>query len=899
MGIVMPLLLLLLALPARPQPVFEYWPGATYDPRIPSMRKVLGHDAGERITGSSGLVRYLEALAAVSGRVKVFDYAESWEGRRLVYAVVASEANMKRLPEIRAAVLRLADPRKTAEPDARRLMQGLPVVVWLGYGVHGNEISSPDAALMTAYHLAAARNDAMADKILANTIILIDPTQNPDGRDRFVNHFEQARGLEPDASPLSAEHNEPWPGGRTNHYLFDLNRDWFALTQPETKGRVKALLEWKPQVFVDLHEMGSDSTYYFAPEADPYNPHLAKDQRDSLQLFGRNNAKWFDRFGFDYFTREVYDAFYPGYGASWPSYFGSVAMTYEQASARGLVIRRSDGTAMRFRDTIRDHFVASISTAETAAQNREKLLGDFYRFAVTAVEEGIKENIRAYVLPRASGASTGATDKLALLLAEQGVEVRRATAALQLGGQEYAAGSYVVSLAQPAKRLIRTLLDPVTPMDERFLKEQERLRKRKLPNEIYDVTAWSLPLVYNVEAIASSSEPPATGFEAVSAAERAQGTVSGGKASVAYLVPWGTASAGRFLAAAHRDGIRMFATDKPFRISGSGYPAGTLIVKVKDNPPDLDARVRKLASLSGAAVYATNTGWVEEGVNFGSRHVFHMRKPSVAVAWDSGVSAASAGATKFVIERQFGYPVTSIRLAQLASADLSRFHVLILPDGPYGSALGNGAVRRLKDWVTAGGTLIGVSGAVSFLAGTKAGLLSVTRESAAKPETDAAKKDEKEKESKKEDVVPGKLLATEADYEKAIVADSEDPESVPGVLAKARVDTEHWMGAGMADSVQALVSGRAIYSPVKLDKGVNVAVFAGPDQVLVSGYLWEENRKQLAHKPLVVVETLGRGLVIGFTTDPNYRAYLDGMNVLFLNAVFRGPAHARPVTSEE
>ena len=229
---------------------------------------------------------------------------------------------------------------------------------------------------------------------------MIDPTQNPDGRDRFVHNFEIAEGLEPNASPLAAEHNEPWPGGRTNHYYFDLNRDWISLNHPETLGRVKVLQEYFPPVFVDLHEMGSNTTYYFAPEAIPYNPHLARDQRESLQLFGKNNAKWFDRYGFSYFTREVFDAFYPGYGASWPSYYGSVAMTYEQASARGLVVRRSDESVMHFRDTVRHHFVASIATSETAAINREQLLADFYAYRQSAIEEGRSEEIRSYILPR-------------------------------------------------------------------------------------------------------------------------------------------------------------------------------------------------------------------------------------------------------------------------------------------------------------------------------------------------------------------------------------------------------------------------------------------------------------------------------------------------------------------
>jgi hypothetical protein len=243
----------------------EFWPGATYDPHIPTVRQVLGYEPGERITNHAGILRYFEALAAASPRIQIFEYGQTWEGRKLVYAAISSDANMKKLAGIRAAIERFADPRKTSEADARKLMGTLPAVVWLAYGVHGDEISSPDAALLTAYHLLAARNDKMTDSILANDVVLIDPLQNPDGRDRFVNYYEQTRGIEPDADPLAAEHNQPWPGGRYNHYLFDLNRDWIALTQPEIRSQVKVLREWYPLVCVDLHEMGGESTYFFIP----------------------------------------------------------------------------------------------------------------------------------------------------------------------------------------------------------------------------------------------------------------------------------------------------------------------------------------------------------------------------------------------------------------------------------------------------------------------------------------------------------------------------------------------------------------------------------------------------------------------------------------------------------
>jgi hypothetical protein len=906
------LLLMTFAVPSLAQERFEFWPGTNYDPRIPTFRDVLGYDPGERITSHAGLVRYMETLAsAAPGRVKIFEYAKSWEGRKLIYMAVSSDENIRRLQAHQAGIQKLADPRRTGAAEARALVQSLPAVIWLGYGVHGNEISSPDASLLTAYHLVASLQDPMVNEILSKTIVLIDPTQNPDGRERFIHNFEVAEGLEPDASPLAAERNEPWPGGRTNHYYFDMNRDWFALTQPETRGRVRLFQQWYPLVVVDLHEMGSDNTYFFSPDALPYNPHLARDQRESQELFGRNNARWFDRFGFSYFTREVYDALYPGYGASWPSYYGAVAMTYEQASVRGLVVRRSDETTMYFRDSVRHHFVASLSTAEAAAHNREKLLADFYRYRQSAVEEGSREAIKAYILPRRGDAS--AVDKLASILDQQGVEVKRAASAFRSCGSEYPAGSYVIELAQPAKRLIRTLLDNNVVMEEEFVKEQERRRKKKLPDQIYDVTAWSLPLMYNVESIACG-EPLSVNLDAVKPVEIPAGRLIGGRATVAYLVPWGTAAAGRLLTAALREDLRIFSTDKPLTQQGRSYPAGTLIFKVKENPANLHQILERLVASTGAEIHATDTGWVEQGVNFGSSNVVYMRRPRVALAWDTPTASSSAGATRFVLERQFGYPVTVIRTRQLASADLSRFQVLILPDtgsGDYASVFGGEGIRRLKEWVSAGGTLIGTGGgAVSFLADSRTGLLAIAQENAARAgktskEGEAGKESEAEsaKESSTRTNTPaqpsggrvtGKLLATEDEYNRAIQADSELPDAVAGVLLKARLDPDHWITAGMGNSVNALVEGRAIFTPIKLDKGVNAAVFLGASENLASGYLWEENRKQLAFKPFTIVQMQGRGVVIGFTADPNFRAYMDGLNVLFLNAVFRGAAHARP-----
>lgn len=876
---------------------FEYWPGTEYDASVPTAEEILGYRIGDRITPHAGLMKYLEALeAAVPGQVRILEYARSWEGRELVYVFVGSPVHIGSLADVSGGMKRLADPRITPRASADSLIASLPVIVNLSYAVHGNEISPGDAALLTAYHLLAARNDPVVDRILEEAIVMIDPVQNPDGRDRFVHNFEIAEGLEPNASPLAAEHNEPWPGGRTNHYYFDLNRDWISLTQPETLGRVKVLQDYYPSVFVDLHEMGSNTTYYFAPEAVPYNPHLARDQRESLQLFGRNNAKWFDHYGFSYFTREIFDAFYPGYGGSWPSYYGSVAMTYEQASARGLVVRRSDESVMHFRDTVRHHFVASIATSETAAIHREKLLADFYAYRVSAIQEGRSEEIRSYILPRRLDGNTSGVDKLAWLMAYHGVEVQQAGSDFRSGGETYPAGSYVISLAQPAKRLIRTLLDTHVPMSDEFIEEQERRRSKGMGDQIYDVTAWSFPLMYNVEAVAV--DRAVTGDLApIDPAMVPPGSITGGRAEVAYLVPWGTQAAGRLLAASLRAGLRVFSTDLAFVQEDRRYPSGTLIFKVKDNPDHLHDTLTEIAASSGAEVIATDTGWVDEGPNFGSNNVVYMHKPRIALAWDRPTRAYNAGATRFVVERQIGYPVTPVRTRQLAFAELRDFDVLLLPDpgfgATYGGVLGERGVRRIREWVRAGGTVIALgAGSTSFLAAESTGLLSTTRED------EAAGEGEPGNDDSGNGSASGRIFDTEEEYLQALDPVDSSPPATQGVLLKAGLDPDHWLAAGRDKTVHALVSGSAIFSPLQLDEGTNVAVYLGPDEVLASGFAWKGSTKQLAYKPLLMAQRNGRGLAIGFTADPNFRAYMDGLNILFMNALFRAPAHAGPAVTE-
>lgn len=872
--------------------VSPLWPDTVYDETVPSMQDVLGYAPGSRITSPANVLEYFEALrAARPDQVQIMRYATSWQGRPLIAVAISSADNMSRIDDIKAGMQALADPRRTDAATAASLIESQPAITWIASGVHGNEISPVDAALLMAYHLLAARDSERVAAILRDTVVVIDPLQNPDGRARFLSYFENATGLEPDSDRLSAEHNERWPGGRSNHYLFDLNRDWFMLTQPETQGRVALLQEWYPTVFVDSHEMGSDSTYYFAPEAEPYNPHIAADQRASLELFGRTNAKWFDQFGIDYFTREVYDALYPGYGASWPLYFGSIAMTYEQASTRGLKFRQYDGIEVHYADTVRNNFVTHMGTAETVQVNRRKFLQEFYDYQVSAIAEGRRERVKSYIIPTQN--DQDGADKLAGLLATQGVEVGRTLESISACGNRYAAGSYVINLNQPAKRLLRTLMDVDVPIPAEFMEEQERRREKGLRAELYDVTAWSLPLMMNVTTdtcsriVSADSEP--VGSELIR-----PGRFDNSADAVVYLAPWGGAGAARLTVAALRAGYAIKTTDKAFTHQGRRYPAGTVIFDVADNDDDLASWLREQAATTGADVIGVADTWVTDGPNFGSGNVMRLNELKVAMAWDSPVSSLSAGNSRFVLERQFGLPVTPIALSQLRRADLRRYHVLILPETfsgtSYASELGESGVQNLTDWVADGGVVILFGNATRFATDPDVEWLPVRREMAAVDEDE-----EIEAIDGDESRVAGTVIEDDEAYAAAIAAADVSPDSVPGVLLRAETDSDHWLAAGAADKVNVLVRGRDIYTPARLGDATNVARFAGPEALLASGYLWSENREQLAYKPFLLHRSQGRGEVIAFTADPTVRAYLDGLNLLLMNAIVRGAAHARPV----
>lgn len=869
---------------AQTQPAFPYFPNSQYQPDISTIQQVLGYESGSKISEPAAILRYFETLAErYPDKIKLVHYGKSWQGRPLFYAVIGSTANLNNLNTIEADMRRLADPRQLSASDAKALIKTLPASVWVASTLHGNEISPADAAMALAYHLLADQS-VLTQKVLSNTLVYIDPLQNPDGHHRFVSRYYATVGLEHSADRYSAEQNEPWPNGRTNHYLFDMNRDWISLTQPEIKSRVKALQQMYPLVFVDSHEMGGDMSYYFSPEADPYNPFISKEQRESLQWMGQNNASWFDQLGYDYFTREIFDAMYPGYGASWPLYYGAIAMTYEMGSARGHQFRRTDGSTLTFADGIQRNFVAYVATLQTASERAEQLLQRFYDYRVTAISQGSKDKLGSYIFPATR--DPAGHQKLMQVLSQHGIEVFQATENFKVCGNSYQAGAYWVNTAQPTYQLIRNLLDDDVKMDDAFIQRQQQRRANNLPDEMYDVTAWSLPLMYNVD-VATCNRPVSVAGTAINADSDASGALVNAAARYGYVVPWQDMAAARLLSLALQQGIKVKSSDLPFtHANGKTYPAGSLILTHADNP-ELAKHIASLVSQSGAVVEGIDSSWVNDGPNFGSANVPTIPAARIAMLWDEPTNPLSAGSARFVLERGIGYPVTAIRPTQLLRANLSHYDVIILPAtfGSYQQALGKSGEQQLQDFVAKGGVLIALGNATNWLIQGDSPLLSSKRERKVseqeKPATDS--------------VVDGTILASADDYQQTLTPYQSNPDWVPGFLANATVDQHHWLTAGIAPQVRSVYTGNQVYQPLSIDNGRNVVSFASADKLLASGFVWDENREQIAYKPLVMVQEQGRGQVIAFTQEPNFRAYVDGMHLLYINAVFRGAAHANPM----
>lgn len=853
--------------------------GMTFDPAIPTIKSVLGYDFGEQITRHSAMEKYLNALAAATPKVKLQQIGSTYEGRALYYVIVSSAENMARLEDIRQANLQLADPRAIPPSKAEAVIANNPLIVCLSYSVHGNEHSGVESALALIYYLAAA-TDSETQTLLKNLVVIIDPMQNPDGRERFINYFYANMSKTPNSDLNAAEHNETWPGGRTNHYLFDMNRDWIMMSQTETQARIAAYRQYQPHIMIDLHEMGENETYFFPPPTAPQNPNLPKSVAQWWGILGHAVADEFDKNKIDYYTQERFDFWFPGYGDSWPTYNGALSGTFEQGSVRGLVAKRRDGLVVNYQDAIWHHFLSSLAVCRMGATHRADKLRDFYEFRASAVQEGKTGAVKQYVLHRAFDPLE--TDRIVRLLLQHGIEVRQAQADFRTTVQNYMddrsetknfqKGDYIIAMDQPLKRLIQVVFERESQFDPSFLKEEERRRKEREPTELYDITAWSLPLAEGIEAYWSAEAPPAETSLVTQASSATRELLP---SSYAYLLEYRSNDA---IAAAWQlleRGVRVYFTTKPFTMNRSRYAAGSFIIRIKNNPENLAAILAEVSRATGVEFTAASTGWTEEGPDLGSGDVQFLETPKVALITNLPTDPNSFGAIDFLFDRRYNLDFTTVKTTDLPYAKFKDYNVLILPDSgyelDYKTVTGPQGITQLKSWVESGGTLIAVAGAANFLIadGTLTNVKKISRfiEDSAQAAPDAsAEKKETETEKK-----------------------TDPADTIPGSIARARLSKESFLSYGYSqDEIPVFVNSSNVFQPPSEMK--TAVTYADAEHLKVGGLFWEITKKRLAGKAYATVEDLGSGHVILFAEDPSFRAAWEGLDKLLLNGVLFGPS---------
>jgi hypothetical protein len=834
--------------------------GGPYDESVPTPASVLGYELGDAFTPHHMIVRYAAAVAAASPRVRLDTAGTTLEGREVLLVVVSSEANMARLDEIRESARLLADPRGASRSALDAAVAGTPTIAWLGYTIHGNEASGTEAALATLYQLAAGQ-DETTRMVLDSVVALIDPVQNPDGHERHVQDVMRDRGVYgPDPYPGAMIHTQGWPGARTSHYLFDLNRDWFIHSHPTTRARTGAYLEWAPHTAADLHEMGSSSTYFFAPPMPPYNPNVEATIPEWWDIFAEGNAAAMAAEGWGFFTGESFDEFYPGYGVSWPVLTGAIGMTYEQGSSRGGAVLRDDGTTLTLREAAAHHYTTSMATLKTVAERRTRRVRDYLSFRQSAIGERERADFRAVVLePDAQGRAAALVETLL----SNAIEVHRLTAAAEIRGIPYGetesrrvrvpAGAWVIDLAQPQGRLATAILEPNAELPAEFIEEELQARREGRRDRFYDITAWSLPLTFRVDAWQVSELPrdvERVTFEATEVAA----PPAPARAGYAYAFEPGSEASYRMLARLLADSVRVRHAPEAFRIGTADFPHGAFIVLVNRNPErDLHALVTAAAGETGTPVTALNTALVDEGTDLGSNSVEAIPAARVALVGGDGTSSYSFGAAWFTFDQRLRYPVTRVDMEYLSRV-LGDFDVVVLPSAySLDGALGESGVEALRRWVRDGGTLVTVDGSTRWLVASE--MVRLTE----------------------------KAVEAEAGGEPL-------PASVPGAIVRTVADTLSPLLAGVTDrEIPVMLSGSTIFeAPADAEPGEVALRFADADRLRLSGYLWPEVPERVSGTPYLWTERMGAGRVIAFTGDPNFRALWRGLLPIFANAVFLG-----------
>ncbi|MCF8266498.1 MAG: hypothetical protein K9I69_00355 [Ignavibacteriales bacterium] len=833
-----------------------------------------------------------------------FESGLTHQGRKLYHYIISSTENMSRLGEIKKNVSIIADPGNPAGASSD-LISRTPGVAMMMYSIHGNEASGTDAAIRLAHYLSSG-DDPKVREILQNLVVIIYPMENPDGRERFLSQAEQWVGTVPNPDSRSMPHSGLWPSGRTNHYHFDLNRDWIFLTQPETRSRVKIITEWNPQLVVDAHEMGSFSSFLFNPPREPINPNIDSRILEWWNVFGRDLSEAFDKQGWSYYSGEWLEEWYPGYGSSWPSYLGAVAILYEQARTSGTLVKRPDGTVLTFAKSVDHQFTASMANLITASARKDDLL-KLYRETRISKEKKNGKAVKYFVFSPTENKSR--LNNLVEILNAQSIEIFTADRSFKAEARSYyeteqtkvdfPAGSVVIPLNQPVHALIKALLEFDTRFDNKFLQwERESILKGE-GSQLYEVTTWSLPMAYDLKCYEIKDEIK-TGLTKFRGEDLASFSFPG-ESRYGYLFEYFDDTAVKFLLDLLNNGVKIRTAVKDFSHDGKNYKKGTMLIRNIENDTDLEEKLHKFSQAHNVRIIPANSARSSKGSDLGGDDFRMLRQPKIAIAAGDDISMDSFGTIWFLLDKMLGNRVSLIPSNFLSRSDLSNYNVLIIPSAR-GWAQGfftKPVISSLRAWVNDGGTLI-LSGNSSVMAADSSVRLS----------GNLLRSQNLDKISDLYTAINHSRLFNQIKIDSLNVWEKGIPESpisgkdtlslkslrqkeklyekfMPqGVILKGELNLEQWLTFGMTENVPVFYSsGEVLYS-----KNPNETVARFPDENLrLSGLLWPEAGFRLKNSSFLTRENSGRGQIISFVEDPFFRAAFHGTARLFLNAAILGP----------
>jgi len=803
--------------------------GSLFSQTIQSPSEFLGYQIGSRFTRHHKVVAYFKYVSSSLSNVKLEKYGETNEHRPLYVSYISSKENIADLENIRKNNL-------SQTGIISRNTKNNKAIVWLSYNVHGNEASATEAAMVTLYELVTTKK-----AWLKNTIVIIDPCLNPDGRDRYVNWYNQVKSTPFNTNQEAKEHAEPWPSGRPNHYLFDLNRDWAWATQVESVKRIAIYNKWMPHVHVDFHEQYINSPYYFAPAAAPFHEIISDWQRDFQVEIGKNHAKYFDKEGWLYFTKESFDLLYPSYGDTYPTYMGAIGMTYEQAGhgMAGLAINTDEGEVLTLKDRAAHHVTTGLSTVEISSKNADKLNSEFKKFF-----DNSNFKYKSYVL---KNENEDKTNRLKALLDTHEIKYENTKGGI-VKGYNYAtqkeekitvsSSDLVIQTNQPKGKMVKVLFEPNTKLADSLT---------------YDITSWSLPYAHGFNAIASKNKVNSSTSKQANFISNTIDT-----SAYAYISKWNSLEDATFLGALLQNGIVPRFTEKDFSVEGKSFKKGTLIVLRNDNRNDsFDTKIVEIANKHQRQLTTTPTGFVNSGADFGSSSVKPINQQKIAVLSGKGTSSLSFGEVWHFFETQLQYPITNVNADAFGYLDYSKYDVIIIPNGSYSKVLTTDTLAELKKWTRSGGTLIAIGNALNSFANNK---------------EFALKKKKSKKDTEKSNLTPF------ADRERKSVANL-----ITGSVFKSTLDNTHPLAFGYGKTYFSLKLSGTSYEYLK--NGNNIGYF-NENTKNISGYAGSKAVKKVPNSLLFGEEKIGQGSIIYMVDNPLFRSFWENGKLFVANAVF-------------